>query len=100
MLKKAIENKKWSEDDPPHVNIFYCMGSKGSAWWSVVTPFGGSTECIRPLTDWGPITEGIDWAISIVIYVTRVRPNALYRIGCDRCIDMTAILTARQYWVV
>ena len=41
-----------------------------------------------------------------VYWVTRIewnfdlRPNALYRIGCDRCIDMTAILTARQYWVV
>jgi hypothetical protein len=35
MKKKAIQNQEWSEDDPPHVNIFYCMGG-------TVDRFGGS----------------------------------------------------------
>jgi hypothetical protein len=26
MEEKAVENEEWSEDGPPHVNIFYCMG--------------------------------------------------------------------------
>jgi hypothetical protein len=56
--------------------------------------------CLVVLCSMVPLAGGIDWAISIVIYGTRIRPNALYRTGCSECIDMTSIPTAVRYSVL
>ena len=63
MMKKAIENKKWSEDVPPHVNIFYCMGL--GAQLGGQASFSCLFDEVYQASE--PIAEGIDWAISIVM---------------------------------
>jgi hypothetical protein len=104
MLKKAIENQEWSEDDPPHVNLFYCMGLVANlvvqlaSVWLLQLVVRWSISGL--LLNGNVSREGIDWAISIVIYGTRIRPNALYRTGCSECIDMTSIPTAVWYSVL
>jgi hypothetical protein len=104
MTKSAIENQESSPDVPPHVNLFYCMGLVSNSVVRLV-----SLWLLQLVVRWsisglllsGNVSrEGIDWAISIVIYGTRVMPDAFYRTGCSECIDMTSIPTAVRYSVL
>jgi hypothetical protein len=103
MTKSAIENQESSPDVPPHVNLFYCMGLvvnsvvRLASLWLLQLVVRWSISGL--LLSGNVSREGIDWAISIVIYGTRVTPNAFYRTGCSECIDMIAMLTARRYYL-
>jgi hypothetical protein len=72
------------------------MGSSRSTWWFswLFTPsiwwFGGV---------YTQLVEAIYWAGKIVPDFDPM-PNALYRRMCIRCMDMTATLTARRYYVL